>query len=239
MNETTALQRLKYELGDDLINAMDPQWLIGILNNKTLLTFSIFYPFIVKGILVRIENAILSRHPQTGDIALYKYIIKNESEDLPFIGIENFYFPGNFTGDRMNAMAPPMVASMMSSVTSILNTPQIRFAVTFEPPNIAIVDPIPRLHRDFTLNMQRVRRLNEFPLYYYDLIMDLFICDVKHAIYMRYKNLRDGATIAGIDIQTYISDFSSAADDRKSLIELYRKDYYKNPERFESFLQFQ
>ncbi len=239
LNESMALKRLRIDLGDDLFDGLDQEWLLGILNDKTLVSFSLFYPKIVKNIVITVQQAILTRHPQNGDLALYQYKIPTESEDLPYIGIEQYYFPGNNLNDRYTGLAPTMVDTLMGSIRSILPTPQIRYAVNFEPPDIAIVDPIPRLHRDFTLDMQRVRRLNEFPMYFYDMLMSLYIADVQAAIYAKYKNARDSATIGGVEIQTFISDYSGAKDTRDSLLETYRKDYYKNPERFQAMLSWQ
>lgn len=238
LNESMLLRSLRRELGEDLFDALDPEWLIDILNEKTILQFSILYPYIVRGVLITEAHAIPSRHPQTNVLATYKYKIPNETPDLGIIGIENFYFPQNFGNDRYTGLAPLASDTMIGKFRSYLPTPQIRRSARFEPPDIAVVDPIPITHQDFTLDIQRVRRLNEFPLYYYEYIEELFTLDVKWAIYNKYKNARDNVTIGGVEVQTFISEYSDARSDRKDLMDRFNKDYYKNPERFASFMQF-
>jgi hypothetical protein len=187
---------------------------------------------------MRQGSVMQSRHPQTGQIAYYKYQIPSETPDLPFIGIEYFYFPGNNLADRYSGIAPGPVDAMMGKLRSMMPTPDIRYSVLFEPPNIAVVDPIPATHRDFTLDMQRVRQLHEFPLTYHEYLTNLFIYDTKLAIYNQYKNARDSAVLGGIEIQTYISDYADAKGDRDSLLEKFDADYLKNPERFRSFVSY-
>ena len=238
LNESMLFRGLRRELGEDIFDALDPDWILDILNEKTILQFSILYPYIVRGVEIKQEHGIPSRHPQSGAIATYKYKIPNETPDLGIIGIENFYFAQNFGNDRYTGLAPLATDTMIGKLRSYLPTPQIRRSARFEPPDIVVVDPIPIYHQDFSIDVQRVRRLNEFPLYYYEFIEELFYLDVKWAIYNKYKNARDNVTLGGVEVQTFISDYSSARDDRKELMDKFNKDYYKNPERFASFMQF-
>lgn len=238
LNETMLLNNLKLALGDDLFDGLDPEWLIHIMETRTQNSFSILYPKIVKGILIQEKHRIKSVHPQTGQEAYYQYLIPNEAEGrYAFINIENYYFPGNFMNDRYTGMMPMLTDTMAGALRSLSPTPVIRTSVTFEPPNIAVLDPIPKVHRDFSLNMQRVRALSEFPLFFFEMFLDLYTADVKSAIYNKFKNARDGATIGGVEVKTFIDEYSSAESDRKELIATYRKDYFKNPERFEAILQ--
>jgi len=237
LNESMLLRKLRRELGDDIFDALDPTWFIDILNEDTLLRFSLNYPFIVKGIMMQVSDAIPSRHPQKGTIATYKYKIPNEMPDMPFIGIENFYFPGNFMKDIYTGGAPFATDAMMGAIRSYIPNPQIRRTAIFEPPDIAVVDPIPMQHIPFSLDMQRVRKLNEFPLYYYDMIVTLFLLDIKWAIYNKFKNARDSATLGGVEVNTFISEYSNANDERNTFLEKIDKDYFKNPERYASFMQ--
>lgn len=238
INESMLLRKLKRKISSHIFESLSTDWIMEILQDETLMVMSTYYPYIVRGIVIRECDAIISKHPQTGHIAKYKYRIPTETPDIPFIGIEAYYFPGNGLMDRYTGIAPSPVDAMMGKLRSTMPVPEIRYSVMFEPPNVAFIDPIPRIHRDFTLDMERVRRLHEFPLTFFEYLTNLFVCDVKIAIYDEYKNARDSSVLGGVEVQTYISDFSDAKSERETLLEKFDADYYKNPERFRSFVSY-
>ena len=237
MSETILFRNLRRELGDDLFDALEPEWLLSILNEDTLLTFSLYYPFIVKGIRILESYSIPTKDTHGNISSYYKFKIPNETPELPFIGIENYYVQNNFMNDIYSYGSSFAVDSIMGKIRSNIPVPQIRWSIRFEPPDIAVMDPVPKTFIPFSLDMQRIRRLNEFPLYYYEMIKKLFFLDVKMAIYNKFKNIRDTANIGGIEVISFISEYSDAKSERQDLLEKFENDYYKNPERFASFLQ--
>lgn len=239
LNETMVLRRLQRSLGSDIYSAFDTQWYLDILEEETLITFSTYYPFQITGVAIRSEYGIPSIHPQTGQKAVYKYKIPKESPDDVYIGIEWSYFPGNHNeGSTYSGMNPILTDAMYQNLRSYLPIPPLRFVAKFEPPDICVVDPIPLSHVDFTLIMNRVRKLHEIPLNFKEIFLKLFTYDVKDAIYNEIKSARDSGIYNGIEVNTYISDFSTASSDRDTLIELLEEKYAFEPARYATLMQF-
>lgn len=241
ISEAMILNRIKMEIGDDIQKVMEPKWFLDIVEMESLITWSIYYPKIIRGILITRANGIRTKHPQTGREAMYKYKIPKESPDDEFIGIEQFFYPGNNPYNQSSSTLPLMNAVQQMALNLLpsagyFNT--IRFTVRFEQPDIAYIDPIPMAHMDFTLNMQRKCKLWEVPLYYRELFLSLCILDIKIALFSKFKNLRDGQTFQGVEIQTSISDFSDAKSERKDLLDTFRKDFFRDPTRFSNLMEF-
>jgi len=239
LTETILLRRLQRSLGSDIYGAFDTQWFIDILEEESLITFSTYYPFQVTGVAIRKEDGIPSLHPQTGQEAIYKYRIPKETPTDEYIGIEWSYFPGNHNeGGTFSGLNPILTDAMYQNLRSYLPIPPLRFVAKFEPPDLCVVEPPPLVHVEFTLIMNRVRRLHEIPLNFKEIFLKLYTFDVKDAIYNEIKSARDSGTYNGIEINTYISDFSTAASDRDTLLELLEEKYAFEPSRYATMLQF-
>jgi hypothetical protein len=239
LNETMLLRHLQRQLGSDIFGAFETDWYMDILNEETLITYSTYYPFLIKGIVIQQKDAIESWHPQTGQKAFYRYKIPMENPDDRIIGIEWFYFAGNHNeGSTFSGLNPILTDALMQKVKSYMPIPAIRFMARFQPPDLCYVEPVPFVHQDFTLVVNRVRYLHEIPLTMRLYFLKLFTYDVKDAIYNEIKSARESGTYNGIEVNSYISDYSSANADRDALLEVFEADYFKNPERFETLMQF-
>jgi hypothetical protein len=241
ITEAMVLNKIRREIGDDIQKVMPPSWFINIVEDETLITWSIYYPKIIRGVIITVKNGIRTKHPQSGLEVMYKYKIPKDDPSHEYINIEQFFYPGNNVYNQASSTLPMMNAvqqMVLKAMPSAQFFNTVRFSVRFEPPDICYVDPIPFSHVDFSLNMQRKCKLWEVPLYYRELFLNLCICDIKLALYNKFKNLRDGQTFQGVEIQTSISDFNDAKSERKELLDLFRKDFFKNPDRFSADMFF-
>jgi len=236
VSESMLFSKLRRRLGSDIFNAFDLDFYRSILNEETLLTFSLYYPRLVRRIRITKNDLIEVRNEK--DIqGYYKYKLPIVDEESPYIGIEIFYHPSN---DRMGVLTgtSPMLTNMMyGKMASYLPIPDVRFTASFEQPYFIIITPPPTFHNDFIVTMQRVRKLFEIPMYYVDLFTNLFTCDIKMAIYEELKNARDNVVIGGIELNTYINEYNDAVSKREDIIEKMQNDYYKDPERFEAIMR--
>jgi hypothetical protein len=240
ITETMLLRRLQRKLGSEIYDAFDTEWYMDILNEESLITFSTYYPFLIKNIVMTSSAAIPSVQPQTGNRAQYAiYKIPKENPDDTYIGIEWSYFASNGTeGSSYSGLNPMLTDALYQKVKSLLPIPPIRFIATFEAPDLCRVAPAPLAHLDFALTMQRVRRLSEVPIAMREYFLRLFEYDVKDSIFNEFKSARTSGVYNGIEINTYIDEYSSAANDRNELLEVFEGDYFKDPSRYEVITQF-
>lgn len=237
------LFELQLGIGEILFNTQPTEYYLEIIKRKTLLTWSTFFPKIVRGIKITADCGIPVQHPQTKAITrTYMYKVPKENPDDEYINYEFVYHPGNLVLNQASSNLPIM-NNLLNLVSSSLPNNQyfgkIRYSFGFIPPDIITVKPILMSHMDFSVNMQRVCRLREIPIYYKDPFIELCLCDVAGALYNKFKHIKDGQTYQGLEIKTEnISDLKDIADQRKEKLEEFRKNFYKDPERFEALMEF-
>ena len=233
-NETTLLRRLSRRIGRKLFECLDEEYFLDILNEETLVTFSTFYPKIVRGIRITASNAIPVYDPITGIQQYQKYWIPTLNPEDEYLDIEQYFFIGQGLEQSLIGANPPLLEGLFSKLTSLQPQAPVKWSVTFESPNFCEIHPFRRNHVDFVLNMQRKVRLNEIPSGLWEYFLKLFVLDVKWTIYNDYPNARDSGIINGIEIDTKIGEFSSAESDRESLLDTLNKDFALNPDRFDA-----
>jgi hypothetical protein len=241
ITESMALWEIKSEIGIDVFKVFPPEYYMEIINNKTLPEFSTHYPFLQKNINIYLQNGIRTVHPQTGKSCIYRYKIPKENEEDVFINVEQFYYPGNLNYSQTWSNAPILNGAMRLIGNALPNAAHyaaLKYTVLFYPPDILEISPPPMNHVDFVVCMQRMCRLHEIPMYYRSYFLALAVCDVKIALYNRFKNLKDGVNYQGLEISTYISDFQEAKSERQELVDKFRKDWFKDPSRLSGMLQF-
>jgi len=243
ITENSVLFEINLDVGEILYNTQQPAYYLEIINRKTLYTWSEYFPKIIKGINIRQSDGIPVKHPQTGVVcssSMYK-IPKNNIAD-EYIGYEQVFYPGNIALNQGSSNLPAM-NGMMNMVSQFLPNSQyygkVRFSFDFKPPDILVIDPTPATHIDFSLNMQRKCRLHEVPMYYREDFLKLCVCDVKMALYSKFKHLKDGQTYQGLEIKTeLINELADAKDERKDLIEKFEKNYFKDPSRYGALMEY-
>ena len=236
LNETLLLRRLQRRIGSKLYSCVDEQFFLDVLNEETLETFSSYYPKIVRGIRITAANAIPTYDPINGVEEFHRYIIPKLNIEDTYLAIEQFIFPGQGYEQVMTGFNNPMVDAAFAKVRNLQPIPPVKYTCSFESPHFCLVSPYRRNHTDFVLNMQRKVRLNEIPNGLEEYFLRLFVLDCKLALYNEFPSARDSGVINGIEVNTNLSDFSSAQSDREQLIDsVFEEDYYKNPERYGAF----
>ena len=235
---------IKDAIGEVLYKTQDPSYYNEILKNKTLLLWGgSYFPKIDKGIRITRDCAIEVENPQTGEIshsAMYRVPMYNK-DDL-YINYENVYYPGNIVINQLGS-TNQVLNGLSQQIASALPNNQyyntVRYSFGFMQPNIITIDPVPMNHIDFTVDMQRCPRIYEIPVYYFEYFKNIFIADVKSSLYVKLKPLIGSTSFQGVEINTdMIEVLSNGEDQRKEMIELFEKNYWKDPSRYGSLLQF-
>ena len=235
---------LKIELGEVLYQTVSPQFFLDIVERKTLPTWSVWFPKIIRGISITQRNAIPIKHPQNGRIS-YSYMYKVPKFDPKdeYISFEQVFYGANLVMNQAASNNPTM-NNILGLVSDKIPNSQyygiVRYSFSFTPPDILTIDPPPMSHMDFSVNMQRKLRLNEVPIYYRDEFLALVIADCKYALFNKFKHLKNGSTYQGLEINTdLLSDLQSGKDERKELVEDFRKNYWKDPSRFSAIMEYE
>lgn len=235
-NETMLLRRLQRRIGSRLFSCVPVDYYIDVLNEETLETFSSYYPKLIKGVRITINDAIPTYDPQKGVEEYHRYRIPKLNPEDEYIGIEQFLFNGQGYEQAMVGFNPPLADACFGKIRSMMPIPAIRYTCSFEEPDFCLVTPYRRNHTDFVLTMQRKTRLNEIPNGLQEYFLRLFTLDCKIALYNEFPSARENGVINGIEVNTNLSDYSSAVSDREQLLDVFESDYQTNPERFTAFL---
>jgi hypothetical protein len=230
------LRKLQRRIGSKLYQSVNTDFFIDILNEETLDTFSSYYPKLVKGIKITKACAIPTYDPVNHLQQFHRYIIPKYTSDIEYVGIERAIFQDQGYGSSFNGLNSIFADAIFAKVSSLMPYPVISYTTTFEAPEFCLVSPYRTNHTDFVLIMQRKIRLSEIPMGIQEYFVRLFTLDCKIAIYNEFPAARDSGTINGVEVNTNISDFNSATSDRESLLDIFEEDYYKNPERFDTYL---
>lgn len=236
LNETFLLNNLRIKLGSKLFEALPPEYYINILKTRTLYLWSSYYPSLVKNIKITQNCAVPTLDPINGIQEYHKYIIPKINAEDEYLGIESYLFPGQNYDQIYSGFGSVMADAALSKIRSLQTTPAVIYRAEFEAPNFCEVYPYRRNHIDFSLTMQRMKRLSEIAFGYHDIFINLFVADVKDAIYHEFPAARENGVLNGVEINTDISNFSSAEGDRKDIIDELKNDYYLDPSRFETML---
>jgi hypothetical protein len=233
LNETTLLNHLKRRIGSKLFECIDPNEYITVLKEESLMSWSTYYPKIIKGIKVTEANAIPTYDPQNNLQEYHRYRIPKFNPEDEYIGIESYTFIGQYWDQVNTGFGAPLADALWGKVRSLQPVPTVRWSCEFEAPDFVEVYPYRRTHLNFVLNMQRLTRLSEIPAGLQDTFKKLFVLDVKSYIYHEYPAARENGVINGIEIQTDINDFSSAEQDREQLCkDELGNDWFLEPSRF-------
>lgn len=233
-NETYLLRQLQYALGSKLFNCFDQEYFIDILKMKTLVLYSTYYPKLIRGVRITKDCAIPTIDPKTGMTNYYRYKIPKFDPEDEYIGIERWIFNGQGYEQAAAGMGGIAADAIYSKIRSMLPIPPVRWRATFEAPDFCEVFPYRVNHDDFVLVMQRLVRLTEIPSGLWESFTELFIADVKLAIYNEFPAARNSGVLNGVEIDTNISEFSNAESKRDEIKELFNKNYCLNPDRFEA-----
>jgi len=230
----TLLKRMKRRIPSPVYNSVDKKFFIDVLNEETLTTYSEYYPKIKKGIIVTKDMGIKSRNGRSKKTKIASYALPLDKNESPYIGISVFYHPFNNSKGSLYSQTP--IGSFTNKVLGSLNFPDIRYTPSFISPNIITIDPPPRMHHDFTVNMKQLRELREVKNGYSEWIKKLFEADCKIALYYKFYTISSGSSYGGVEMKDMISEFKDYNSVRESLIEEFEQDFYKDPDMIEEIM---
>lgn len=229
--------RLNIELGPHIYRLCETN-MIEYAINESLLLFSEFYPKRETFKITR-DMAVPFRDHRGRLITVGKFALPltwpNTNDEIKYIGIASYHILGNDTSDAYSGRGNLVLETMTKQVLSQLPNNRSPFTLSLEQPNIIVFDPISvyTFHRAFTVTMRVVRRLDQVPFTMHRHFENLFIAWVKKIIYNRYKHSKGSQEYAGMEIDTLIDDYSAADDDIEKIIDIFKKDYWKNPELYD------
>lgn len=241
ISKSELIRKLKRSLGDKLFRLAESTNMIDeVLEDETLNTYSEYYPELVS---IRITNDDAIPYTDYNG-KFYPFMYYRIPKVLPNSGIyrsrkyewrdiENYHLSGNDSSDVYSG-GNFMLNQFYLTARSAMPHTRSYYQVTFQEPDILKVDPPLQIHRNFEVVMQAKRTLDTVLNNMRTLFMQLFVYDMKIALYNRFKHEGGSQTYGGIEIDMKIDDFSNAESDRQTLIEIFDKDWYKNPERFEA-----
>lgn len=231
------IKRMKNRLPDPVFKAVDTDFFIDILMDETLTLYSTYYPKLVKGILVTGAMA-LKTVDSAGKLNMStKYAIPLIDDVYPYTGLATFNYPRNFTGGGTYSN-PGIIDAVSARVMSSMNIPDVRFTASFEAPNIIVIDPPPKVHMDYSISLYQMRRLEEVKTGYHETLKQLYECDCKIALYYKFYQLVDGGEYGGVTLKDFVSPFLDFESRRNDLIEVFEKDYFKDPDRHEEIFNY-
>ena len=129
--------------------------------------------------------------------------------------------------------------SMFLNTMSLVPHTRSYFLVTFQEPDLILVDPPQNAHRDFNIVMQADRTLKTIPRNMERFFIDYFVAQMKSAIYIDRQYDSGTQTFNGVEIDTKLEDLREGDNEIKDLEDIFEKDYYKNPERFQTICLYQ
>lgn len=241
ISKSELIRKLKRSLGDKIFRLADSDGLIEeVLEDETLDVFSEYYPELVN-VRITKDDAI----PYTDfNGKYYPYMYYKIPNQIPVNGIngarkyvwrdiENYYICGNDNSDIYSGGNWVLNQFYLSARATMPHT-RSYYQITFNEPDILKIDPPLQVHRNFEVVMQAKRALDTVPRNMKSLFLNLYVCDMKIALYNRFKHETGTQTYGGVEVDMKIDDFSNAESDRQAIIEIMEKDWFKNPERFEA-----
>lgn len=239
ISRSELIRKLKRSVGDQIFKLINQSLIDEVLQDETLLTFSDYYPLLVD-ITITKDCAIPYTSYSGINFNYMKYKLPELSDFRPLAqneifewrDIENYYITGNDSSDVYSGGNFLMNQFFISARSTMPHT-RSYFEVTFEEPNILILNPPQQTHRNFTVRMQSKRTLSTVLKNMQSIFMNLFVADMKIALYNKYQHETGNQIYGGIEIETKIENFADAVGDREKIIDIFEGDWMKNPERFE------
>lgn len=239
ISKSELYRKLKREVGDQIFRLLSESFIDEVLHDESLRVFSEYYPLLINVMLTR--NDAIPYQDYNGKVYNFKtYKLPeiapvnplSQQKTYEWRDIENFYLVGNDMSDVYSGGNFLLNQFFLSARADMPHT-RSYYNITFEEPNIIVVDPPLQQHRNFTVTMQANHTISTLPRNMQSLFMDLFVADMKIAIYNKFKHQSGNQTYGGIEIETKIDDFADAKSDRKEIIDIFEHDFMKNPARFE------
>lgn len=243
LTDSSIMSTIKNNISPLIFEQFDTEFYMNIIHNESLMTYSSYYPMVLEGIPLSKENAIPEINPVTGKRAIFRYKIPNRNPTLyTYIGIYDYYCPGNdvhgiyqHKGGQANFNTVTMIDQLMSLVPHVNNF----YTVKFEFPDMVTVNPVPPENFKFVVSVNYKRNLSQIDFGHFEMFKNLVVADTKIAIYNLLPNLQNSGNFGGIEIETIISKWDSAKEDRNNVIEKMEADWFKDPVHMRTTMTYQ
>lgn len=195
--------------------------LLEIIKEETLVTFSTYFPHIVRIKYNLAENKV----PGMRDTF---FIDKDQMGGATIVGIEDIvfdsfhssHFPYHMPGNSFELFTDLQMSATYESMMSIPIT------FTFQSPDKLVIDDYPYNLDMVYLNVKIVHpdNLSTIKLTMKEQLIKLALCDIKIFLYNELKHYdKIDTTFGQIDLK--IDEWQNAEDERKTLIEYWDKAF--------------
>jgi len=228
LNPSKVLKHIELMLGaTHQILEFDADDIMNIIFEKSLPTFSIYYPYFCEHTVKYKECEVKNRAG--------RYYLKT---NLEIIGVSKLltnnaynvsgsHIAGLLSGDPVTRQIEADMASMYYQPTTF----------EFHAPNMIEIFPKSSWYADFFVELKCVHpnHMMTIPVALRDEFLDLCLYDVRMALYPirhRYQNIN---TTFG-SIEMFMEKLDSAEEDRKELISRWRENFFKSSKRRKIFV---
>lgn len=237
ISKSKLLTNLRIEIGPKLFDLLSNDFINEILYYRVLPRFSDWYPLLCKIRLTkdeaipyqtydgRVINYGAYRIPKQFDVPWI-----DSSEEFVWRDIEDYFIGTNDISDAYTGGNFILNNFFLQARSAMPHTRSYN-EVSFQEPDLLLVEPPLQVHRNFVVVMQADRTLRTIPKNMETPFERYFIANMKFAIYHDRKYDAGTQTYAGIEIDTKIDDLSNAESEIEKLEEEFEKDYKLSPER--------
>lgn len=237
---TYILRELEKALSPSIFNSFDYEFYEDILYNKSLYTYSIYYPDI-RICTLKKKDAIPQVDSFTGktnNCSLYR-IPNLDPENTVYVGVGNIIHEMNDSTDYFAVGFGGIAEGLLHKTITSFNQTRTLFVPYFQAPDLVEIRPAPEHHTDFAIEVKCRTPLNRIHLALAPQFLELFICDVKIDIYNMNPNLRESMNLGGIEINAKIDEFQSAVDKKNEILEKWNSKWFLEPETYSEQFIFQ
>lgn len=231
LNPSAILQDIENGLGFGFNELeLDPNQILATIRRKSLPVFSKYYPFIVYWLLDTASNNY--KVPGNDN----RYYIKIKNMDNAVLGVSEVFLSNNYFGDIAGLGYTSAIstngseAQLIADILSNSRVP-ITFKNFYEDNSFAIY-PGGYTNTNLLVKVKVVHNkdFSSIPLNMREYFLELALYDVQESLLplrRRFANIRSALG----DIELFIQDLDEAKDKRKELIETFRRDFLKSPNR--------
>ncbi len=227
----------------DAIFQQEPTLFTEILNDEALLTFSKYYPTIIRNIRIdekmRFDVLDMSGNELKQEQYYQIPVRKNLNGDpIRIMDLVNYVHPYNDMSQQNGLYNRSILGSLNRDVMSAYPHNNSQIVIKFQQPNIIVVETpynrhINLMNMPFFIDVHYACTLEEIPdQYFIRYFMSFAIEMTKQVIYDMFKTSRDSHVFAGIEVNSFISEFSDAESKVNDWEDRFKRDWDTNPERF-------
>lgn len=198
--------------------------ILNLIYEETLYTFSNYYPFMYD---ITIDG---DKYAVPGECGVY--IIPVEEKGLEILGISKlFRSEGYYTGSLYPQYNTNNFFEMQMA-TDIASAVQVPDTFKFIEPNRVEIFPKSTSNYNFMLQIKCIHppHLGTIPMSLREQFLKLCLLDTKIAIWAILKNYNQLNTAFGT-IDMHIEDYENAQQERDELLELWKNNFHKEPNR--------